>query len=780
MVGPRATRAPMSGVTRTRAQWIGAPLRRREEPALLRGKAKFVADIEPPETLHAAFVRSPLAHARIAGIDVSSALEVEGVVDIVHASVLDSVPGPIPVRIHPMPKLEPYLQYALAIDKVRYVGEPIAVVVATNRYIAEDAAQLIEAEFDALPAVVDIEAAAGSESPLLFEDEGSNVALEFSSTYGEVDAAFAAAAHVISGDFIVNRHSGVPMETRGLVAQWDLRLARLTMWGPTKVIHANRDVVANLLGLAREQVRFVEPAVGGGFGIRGEIYPEDLVIPFLAMRLGRPVKWIEDRAEHMVSANQSRDQRHRASLAFDADGRILGMRSRFYVDQGAYLRTHGVRVAEISAHTQPGPYKIPAYRANVSCVVTNKTPTGTYRAPGRFEINFVREQLMDMAARELGVEAAALRRRNLIQPEDMPYSPGTRDFDEPVVFDTGDIPAVFERTLEAIGYDQARQLQASMPPGKRLGVGVVPFIEDGGLGGLGPTPGEYARVAIELGRPVIHCGAGDLGQGFGTMLSQICADQLGLDPVAVDVVRGDTDLIPQGGGTWASRGAILAGNATLEASRGVAAKLREAAARLLDADPADVELVDGRAVVDGCGDLTFAEIQADVGEISVETVYTTPRMTYAPGAQALVIEVDLETGVITLLKHVVAYDVGRAINPLIVRGQIEGGAAQGIGGALLEEFVYSDDGQPMATSFMDYLLPTLAEIPDTEVLLIEDATNPLNELGVKGTGEVGPAAAGAAIASALTDAIAVSVDRLPVTPERVLEWLERTRGGAPA
>ena len=565
----------MVGAKTTRTQWIGAPVRRREDPMLLRGDAKFVADIEPPETLHAAFLRSPVAHARISGIDVSSALEVEGVVDIVHARVLDAVPGPIPVRVHPIAKLEPYRQYALAIDKVRYVGEPIAAVVASNRYIAEDAAQLIEAEFDALPAVVDIEAAAGSESPSLFEVR-SNVAFEFSSTYGDVDAAFADAAHVVSGDFIVNRHSGVPLETRGLVAQWDSRLARLTMWGPTKVIHANRDVVANLLGLGTEQVRFVEPAVGGGFGIRGRDLPggSRRTASRHASGAAGQVDRGPRRAHGFGKPIARPASRARRSPSTQTDGFLGCAAISTSTRARTFARTACGSPRSALTHS-PALTRFPPTTQTSSCVVTNKTPTGTYRAPGRFEINFVREQLIDMAARELGVEARALRRRNLIQPEDMPYSPGTRDFDEPVVFDTGDVPAVFERTVEAIGYDQVRQLQASMPPGKCLGVGVVPFIEDGGLGGLGRTPGEYARVAIEMGRVVVYCGAGDLGQGFGTMLSQICAEELGLDPAAIEVVRGDTDLVPQGGGTWASRGAILAGNAALEASRGVAAKLRE-------------------------------------------------------------------------------------------------------------------------------------------------------------------------------------------------------------
>ena len=747
---------------------------------MLRGEAMFVADIEPPDTLHVAFLRSPHAHARLIGVRKEQAAALDGVVDIVTARDLESVPGPIPVRIHPLPELEPFRQFALATEKVRYVGEPVAAVVACNRYVAEDAVQLLQADFEPLAAALDTMEAAEPGAPLLFEDQGTNVAYTFVSEYGDIEAAFAEADHVVGGTFAAQRHSGVPMETRGLVAVPDPQTGRLTVWGPTKVVHANREVVAGLLGLSLDQIRFVEPSVGGGFGIRGEVYPEDLLIPLLALRLGRPVKWIEDRSEHLVAANHSREQRHQAQLAFAADGRILGLRSRFWVDQGAYLRTHGVRVAEISAHTQPGPYRIPAYRCDVTCVLTNKTPTGTYRAPGRFEINFVRERLMDMAARKLGVEAVDLRRQNLVRSEDMPYEPGTRDFGEPVVFDTGDPPAVFDRTVAAVGYEAIRREQSERPrSGRRLGVGIVPFVEDGGLGGLGRTPGEYAKVAIEDGGVVVYSGAGDLGQGFETMLSQVCAEEFGIDPAVITVVRGDTDRVPMGGGTWASRGAILAGNATLVAARQLKARLREAGAKLLDVDCEQVDVIGGEAVGTDGRSVTFATIEASCGELAEHTVFTVPRMTYSPGAQAAVVEVDTETGVVRLLKHVIAYDVGRAINPMIVRGQIEGGAAQGIGGALLEEFVYDSSGQPLATSFMDYLLPTVAEIPPTEVLVFEDSRSPLNPLGVKGVGEVGPAGAGAAIASAVVDALDVDIDRLPITPDRVLDWLARKDcGGA--
>lgn len=760
-----------SDTTRAAQAWIGKPLRRREEIPLLQGEATFVADIEPEDTLHVAFLRSPEAHARIGAADISAALAVDGVVEVVTAASIDRLPGPIPVRVHPLPELTPFLQYGLARDKVRYVGEPLAAVVANDRYIAEDAAQLIEIELEPLEAVTDTMATLDAEAPLLFEDQDSNLAFSFESSYGDIEAAFAAAAHVVRGSFATNRHSGVPMETRGLVAKPEAD-GRLTVWGPTKVVHANRVTVAEALGIPLEQLHFIETSVGGGFGIRGEVYPEDLMVPYLAMKLERPVKWIEDRAEHLVSANHSRDQRHEAEMAFDADGMILGLRSSFVVDQGGYVRTHGVRVAEISAHTQPGPYRTPAYECKVRCVVTNRTPTGTYRSPGRFEINFVREGLMDRAATLLGADPAELRRRNLIRLEDMPYEPGTRDFGEPVVFDSGDAPNVFDQTLEAIDYVGFRARQASArEEGRCLGIGVVPFVEDGGLGGLGKTPGEYARVMVDENGIVVFSGSGDLGQGFETTLSQVVAETLQVEPAEVAVVRGDTDLVPQGGGTWASRGAILSGNAALTASRELVARIREAAAPGFEADPAELRVEDGEVRTPDGRAKELRELVAEVGPLEATTTYTQPRMTYSPGAQAMVIEVDRETGVIEILKHAIAYDVGRSLNPLIVKGQIEGGAAQGIGGALLEEFVYDQYGQPQATTFMDYLLPTASEVPAPEVLILEDHPNPLNELGVKGVGEVGPPGAGAAVASAFADATGINVDHLPLSPNHAFGLL---------
>jgi carbon-monoxide dehydrogenase large subunit len=722
---------------------VGVSVRRPEELPLLRGEATFVADISPPGAVHVAFVRSPYGHARLLRVDCSNARAHPGVIAALSAEDLDHIPGPIPVRLHPDPKLEPFLQSALATEKVRYVGEIVALVVADDRYVAEDAAELVEVDYEPLPAAVDAAQAARPDAPLLFERAGRNVTMDYAVAYGDIEAAFAGAELVVGDTFHTNRHSGCPIETRGLVATFEEGM--LTVWGPTKVLHGNRRTLGELLGLPVERIRLVEPSVGGGFGVRGEVYPEDLLLPLLAMRLGRPVKWIEDRAEHLVAANHSREQHHVAELALDADGRFLGLRSRFLLDTGAYVRTHGIRVGEISAKSMVGPYRIAAYEGRVEQVVTNKTPAGTYRGPGRFETNFVRERLIDVAARRLGLDPAEIRRRNLVRASDMPYRPGPKDWGEPIVYESGDPPRILARTLEALGYEELRREQARS--GRRIGIGIAAFMEDGGLGGLGTTPGEFGRVVIEPdGTATVYSGVADMGQGFKTMLAQVCAEELELEFEQVRVVHGDTDAVASGGGTWASRGAILAGNATLEAARAAKAKLAA-----------------GEAL-----------------PVEASCTYTQPRMTYSPGAHAVALEVDPETGVVTLLRQAIGYEVGRAINPGIVEAQIQGGLAQGIGGAMLEHYAYDEDGQPLATSFMDYLLPSSLDMALSQTILVsEEAPSPSNALGVKAVGEVGPSSAGAAIGNAIADALAdldPRITTLPFSPERVFGWLHPELG----
>jgi len=524
----------------------------------------------------------------------------------------------------------------------------------------------------------------------------------------------------------------------------------------------------------------------GGFGVRGEPHPEDLIVPALALRLGRPVKWIEDRSEHLTSANQSRQQIHDAELAVDADGRITGLRSRFVVDTGAYVRALGVRIAEITAHTLTGPYRVPAHSYEVRTVVTNKAPIGTYRAPGRFEANFVRERLVDQAARQVGLDPVEIRRRNLLRSTDLPYEPGGLDWGEPIVYETGDSPGLLDLALESVGYEELRQRRTAHRPGeRRLGLGVACFMEDGGVGGIGPTPGEYARVVLGRdGSIVLYSGVSDLGQGFRTVLAQVCAEELGVGFAEVEVVLGDTGLVESGGGTWGSRGAILAGNSTLLATRALKERLHEEAARLLGAAPDAIEVSAGR-ITSPSGSLSFGEL-ATAAEIPLEgtCLFGIERVTYSPGAHVVAVEVDEETGKVVVLRQALAYDVGRAINPMLVEAQIHGGLAQGIGGALLEDFAYDETGQPLATTMADYLLPTATDMAvEQAVIVVEGGASPDNPLGVKAVGEVGPPGAGAAIGNAVADALAhldVEVDSLPLSPDRVLGWIAAARGRAVA
>jgi carbon-monoxide dehydrogenase large subunit/6-hydroxypseudooxynicotine dehydrogenase subunit gamma len=764
---------------------IGARVRRKEDPRLVRGRGRYVADIEPPGTLHAAVVRSPHAHARIRSIDAAAARARPGVHTVMLPDEVAGVPG-IPVRVHPRPELIPFLQQPLAQGKVRFVGDPVAVVVAETRYLAEDAAELVEVDYEPLPAVVDGRESVDRNAALLFEEQGTNVCAVFGEDVGDVDGAFAA-AHVVVGDlFEVQRHGALPMEPRGLVASYDEASGRLTVWGPTKVPHANRATLSELIGFPEERIRFIEPEVGGGFGARGEVYPEDILIPLLALRLGRPVKWIEDRREALLTTNHSREGWYEIELALAADGTFLGLRGTLVNVMGGYLRTHGIRVPEIAARIFPGPYRIANYRCDVECVLTNKTPVGTYRAPGRFETNFVRERLIDMAAKELGIDGIELRRRNFVRHEDTPYEAGTFDMGEPVVYRDVHPPSTLDRALELVGYDDVcRRRDALRAEGRRIGIGIGCYMEESGLGGVGLTPGEYARLEVGTGGALtLYSGVAALGQGLETALAQVVASELGVGIDDVTVVHGDTDRVPWGGGTWADRGAIIACSAALLASGEVKAKLASLGARLLEANVDDVEVAEGlvRAKDDPTRSVTWSQVvratytKALTNEgvesgIDARTVFHVPEHTYAPGTQIAVVEVDEETGVVTVLDYATAQDVGRAINPPIVEGQIVGGVVQGIGGALLEHFAYDENGQPLASTLMDYLLPSSTEAPATQhAAAVEDLPSPLNPLGTKGVGDVGPAGAGAAVANAVADALSdleVRVTALPLSPDRV-------------
>jgi carbon-monoxide dehydrogenase large subunit len=759
--------------------YIGARVKRKEDVRLLRGIGKYVGDIHRVGMVHAAILRSTHAHAQIVNIDASRALELTGVIGVLTAA---DIPGmkTIPMRTGRIPGLERSQQTPLATFKVRYVGDPVAVVVAESRYLAEDALEMIDVEYQALGPVTDAHASMQAGAPQLHEAVPNNIAANFQVNVGDVDAAFSECALILEEEFFTQRHSAVPLETRGLVAEFDEGKGLLTMWGPTKMTHTNWRILSELMGMPQSCIHFIEPEVGGGFGARGEFYPEDFLIPFAARHFRRPICWIEDRSENLKAMNQSRQQKHKVRIGVKKDGTILAMDAEILFDMGGYTRTHGGVPAIAASAMLRGPFRVKNYRCNVFCVLTNKTPVGTYRSPGRYEANFVRERLLDMVAHRLDLDPADIRRRNLIRHEEMPYDLGKHPFHY-MVYDTGDFPGQFERALEGIGYETLKATCAgAKKEGRALGVGIGCFVETSGIG-----PWEYARVEVDnAGKVVLYSGCNSVGQGIATALSQIVADELQVCIDDVRVVHGDTAKVPYGNGSNASRSTVMAGSAAVGAARKVKDKLLRLASSALEIDAADLILSEGRVIARGAPErsLGFADIaqlalpgaalkNGFTPGISEEDFFATDKRPFPYGVHVAVVEVDRETGMIKILDYLVTEDVGRKINPMIIEGQMAGGLAQGIGGALLEEFVYDEDGQPLATSFMDYLLPTAMEMPKAQFISTEDYPSPHNPLGVKGAGEGGITAAGAALANAVSNALGVEVTRLPLKPDYILQLL---------
>ncbi len=747
---------------------IGARLPRKEDPRLLRGRGRFGDDISAPGQLWARVVRSPSAHGEINDVDVTLAAKAPGIIAVVTAA--DLPPGlVIPVRLTvPGPDLSAYLQPVLARTMVRYVGEPLAVVVGEDPYACEDSAELIEIDISERTVVLDARTA---DCP---------PAAELSRGYGDVEAAFAAARHVVRIELAIGRHSGVPLEPRCLLAVPDPDAGSLDIFGMTKVPVFNRDLLARLLGLDETLIHVHGVDAGGGFGVRGEFYPEDFLVPWLARRLGRPVKWAEDRAEHLVAVNHSRQQHHRIAAAFDDGGRILALDDDIAHDNGAYCRTHGVAVPELTVAMLPGPYRVPAYRGRIRVVLTNKTPCGTYRAPGRFEGTAAREHLLDVAADQLGLDRIELRRRNLLTRDEIPHRRPIATLGTDLILDTGDYPALLAALMAEVDRLGYHALETS-EPGRRHGFGLAVFVEKSGLG-----PQETADVTVSRSGAVhVYSGGTSVGQGIETVLAQIAADGLGVDPGVVRVTTGDTVAQPFGAGSWASRSTVVGGSAVHQAAAAVRERAVQLAARILEAAPEDLELRDGAIAVRGdpAATLTLAEVaQAarpaspylEPGEpagLSARRRFEVSHMTYPYGAHAAVVAVDPGTGQVRVLRYLVAYEVGRAVNPMLVEGQLRGGVAQGIGGALFEEFSYDDAGQPQAISFIEYRLPTAAEVPPVDLLVCQDHPAPGNPLGVMGAGEGGVSAVGAAVANAVRDALGLAggVGQLPLTPARVRE-----------
>ena len=775
---------------------FGAPIRRNEDKRLLSGQALFVDDVELPGMLYAAFLRSNVAHATIRSIDVAAARAREGVVAVYTAADLGAYWAPGPLLVPPPPiagiVFNQRTQVPLAKDKVRHVGEPLAVVLAQSRYLAEDALADIVVELDPLPVVVDLEKALADTSSRVHDDVRGNVAAHVHQGRGNYAAARARAEHIISRRFHYDHGASSPIETRGIVANWDARANQLTVWDTTQAPVFLRNGLAAMLGLSERQVRVIAPFVGGGFGPKIMLfYPEEVVIPWAAMQLNRPIKWIEDRLEHFFATTQERGQTHDAEIALTRDGRILGIKDVFLHDTGAY-NPYGLTVPINSQCTLLGPYVIANYDSTFTAIFTNKPIVTPYRGAGRQHGVFVMERLLDIAAHELGIDRAEIRRRNFIPPDAFPYNNEIiyQDF-APLSYDSGNYEPVLDKALEMIGYRRflAEEQPRLRAQGRHVGIGIVCYVEGTGIG-----PYEGAKIQVQAnGKVSLATGIGTQGQGHFTVFAQIAADQLGVNVGDVDVVTGDTDQFYWGAGTFASRGAVVAGNAVNEAAKVVRQKILRLAAEHFECAEEDLEIANGRVSVVGVPGqaVTLGALALKANpmrgavrpgtEPGLESTqyFGPPGGATAAGAHAMIVEVDPQTFTLEVRKYVVVHDCGTVINPLILAGQIHGGVAQGIGNAFYEQLVFDEEGQLLNASLADYLLPTALEVPRMEIGHTV-TPSPLNPLGIKGAGEAGAIPVGPLFAQAIEDALGllqrnIELNEIPLSPNRLFELTTKRR-----
>ncbi len=776
-------------------RYIGRPIRRNEDARLLRGQALFIDDVDLPGMLHVAFVRSNEAHCKILEIDVSEARQRDGVVAIFTAADLGDYCQPSPLLVPPPPiegaVFNPRTHTPLCVDKARYVGEPIAVVVATSRYIAEDAAADIMVETDWLDPVVDLDKALDSDAALVHDDLDSNLAAHIVQEKGSYEEAKKQADLILKRRFVYDRGACAAMECRGVVAHWDERSHTLKICDSTQAPIPIRNGIAAMLGLSESQVHVIAPFIGGGFGPKIMMfYQEEVLLPWISRRLGRPVKWIEDREESFFATTQERMQIHEAEIAISKDGRILGVRDEFLHDTGAY-DPYGLTIPINAQCTLLNCYDVPNYYSEFRVAFSNKTVVTPYRGAGRPHGIFVMERLLDLAAKELDIDRVEIRKRNLIPPDAFPYHNEIiyQDF-APLTYDSGDYLPALEKAASAIGYENflANNKSRLDGNGKRVGLGIVTYVEGTGIG-----PYEGARVRVEpSGTVTLATGVGTQGQGHFTSFAQLVAELLGVAVENVRVVTGDTREMHWGCGTFASRGAVVAGNACYAAAKEVRQKILDLASSELECDPDDIELDNGRAFIKGVPDsgMSLGELAVKANPIrgAVEpgtepgleaSSYFGPSSgTTASGVHAMIVEVDPETYDVEIVKYVAVHDCGTVINPLIVEGQIQGGIAQGIGGAFYEKLEYDESGQLLNASFMDYLLPTASDMPIHLEIDHMETPSPLNPLGIKGAGEAGTIPVGALFAQAVEDAfddLGVEVLEMPLSPSKLFH-LVRDRG----
>ena len=748
-------------------RYIGSPVERVEDLRFLRGRGEFVGDLRRPGMLHAAILRSPIAHGRLRPSDASAARAMPGVHAVITAAEIGAVPK-IPLRLLPLPGTERFLQPVIAADRVRYVGEPIAVVLADSPALAEDGVGAIVPNIEELPPVAD-RRASEQHDVLLFEETGTNLAMTFTATLGDADAAFRDADYVRRERFQTQRYTALPMEPRGVLAEWDAQ-GRLTVLGAAKVPFFNRDTLATMLGLPQADVDLIENDVGGGFGARGEFYPEDFLIPFAARHVGRAVRWIEDRREHLTAMNHARQADCEVEIACRRDGTIVALRGEVFVDLGAYVRTNGLIAPRTLAQFFSGPYRVPNIRITSTALLTNKTPSGTYRAPGRYEASFFCERLIELAAGDMGIDSAEMRRRNLIAAAEMPYKLARLEPGGPAVdteCDSGDYGEALDRCLAEFGWAEKRKLQGRLIDGRYHGIAVACFIEGSGAG-----PKETARLELESdGTVAVYVGSAAIGQGLETVMAQIAADTLGMPLDQMRVLHGSTPYLQEGYGAFASRSTILGGSAVFEGAKALLEKIRVTAAARLGVDAAEIELVDGRASINDGRSVSFGELAAE--GLRVDTTFANNnKLSYSYGSAAAHVAVDPGTGRVELLDFLVVEDVGRIVNPLTLHGQAIGGVVQGLGGAFMENLIYDANGQLLTGTLADYLIPTATDFPRIRAIALENYPSPSNPLGVKGAGEGAIIPVGGLIANAVASALAsfgAMPDELPLSPARV--WL---------
>ncbi len=746
------------------SRYVGESIARVEDYRLLTGKGCFVDDIHLPNEASAVILRSQIAHGRVKSIDASAALELPGVYAVLTAHDIEGDIPRIPFRIAPFEEAVPFQQPVIACDRVRYVGEPLAVVVAKSAAIAEDACELIQVEIEEITPVATTRHALNG-STVLHPDAASNIAYRYVATRGDIAAAFANATYTRKETFLIHRHTAVPMEMRGLLANWDCQAQHLTVWGAAKVSFFNRNVLARMIGLPSEQIDLIEVDIGGGFGVRGEFYPEDFLIPFAAWRVGHPVRWSEDRREHLMATNHSRETEIELEIACSGEGKILGLRGRVLADLGAYVGTTGGILASRGAQFLPGPFDITAIEIEALSIVSNKTPSGSYRGPGRFESCFARERLFDMAARELGIEAIDFRRNNLLRPEQLPYETGTMVPYEPTgSFDHADHFAVLERCVAEIDLEKKASLRGKEVEGRYHGIGFASFIDSSGAG-----PKENCKVQIEQdGKVTVSIGSSALGQGIVTAFSQICADELEIPLERIRVFHGSTNILDEGFGSYHSRSMIMGGNALVDAVNNLKTILRETAARIIGCPVEIIRYASGQLIAEGYEPILLETLAAQVGsELAASGTFGTGRKPYGYGTHAAHVAVDIRTGHVDLIDYVAVEDVGKMINPLLVHGQKIGAIVQGLGGTFLEHLVYDENGQFLSGSLADYLLPTSTDFPNIRAIALDLVRTDRNPLMVKGVGEDAIAPVAGAIGNAIADALRhlnIQPRALPLTP----------------